>query len=326
MGKETTKNIRVGLFVLVGTTLLIFTLYLIGAKQNLFGSTFTLKAQFKNVNGLMSGNNVRFTGIDVGTVKKVEIINDSTVNVEMVIDNKIQKFIKKNATASVGSDGLMGNKLVNITSSSKDAASVENGDMLKTQSMVGTEDMLKTLDYTNQNIKDISVEVKNMVKKLNSPNSLWSILMDTIVAENLKQTVVKVKLTAENSATITGDLSRIIGHIKAGKGTIGALLSDTIFSSKLNQSIINIKLVSDTLATITGDLHSITSKIKNGEGAIGTILMDTSFVSNLNKTMLNARNGTKGFDDNMEALKHNILLRKYFKKKAKAATKNNLSK
>jgi len=326
MGKETTKNIRVGLFVLVGTTLLIFTLYLIGAKQNLFGSTFTLKAQFKNVNGLMSGNNVRFTGIDVGTVKKVEIINDSTVNVEMVIDNKIQKFIKKNATAMVGSDGLMGNKLVNITSSSKDAASVENGDMLKTQSMVGTEDMLKTLDYTNQNIKDISVEVKNMVKKLNSPNSLWSILMDTIVAENLKQTVVKVKLTAENSATITGDLSRIIGHIKAGKGTIGALLSDTIFSSKLNQSIINIKLVSDTLATITGDLHSITSKIKNGEGAIGTILMDTSFVSNLNKTMLNARNGTKGFDDNMEALKHNILLRKYFKKKAKAATKNNLSK
>ena len=326
MGKETTKNIRVGLFVLVGTTLLIFTLYLIGAKQNLFGSTFTLKAQFKNVNGLMSGNNVRFTGIDVGTVKKVEIINDSTVNVEMVIDNKIQKFIKKNATASVGSDGLMGNKLVNITSSSKDAASVENGDMLKTQSMVGTEDMLKTLDYTNQNIKEISVEVKSMVKKLNSPNSLWSILMDTVVAENLKQTVVKIKLTAENSATVTGDLSRIIGHIKAGKGTIGALLSDTVFSSKLNQSIINIKLVSDTLATITGDLHSITSKIKNGEGAIGTILMDTSFVSNLNKTMLNARNGTKGFDDNMEALKHNILLRKYFKKKAKAATKNNLSK
>jgi phospholipid/cholesterol/gamma-HCH transport system substrate-binding protein len=186
--------------------------------------------------------------------------------------------------------------------------------------------MLKTLDYTNQNIKEISVEVKSMVKKLNSPNSLWSILMDTVVAENLKQTVVKIKLTAENSATVTGDLSRIIGHIKAGKGTIGALLSDTVFSSKLNQSIINIKLVSDTLATITGDLHSITSKIKNGEGAIGTILMDTSFVSNLNKTMLNARNGTKGFDDNMEALKHNILLRKYFKKKAKAATKNNLSK
>ncbi len=324
MGKETTKNIRVGLFVLVGTTLLIFTLYLIGAKQNLFGSTFTLKAQFKNVNGLMSGNNVRFTGIDIGTVKKVEIINDSTVNVEMVIDNKIQKFIKKNATASVGSDGLMGNKLVNITSSSKDAASVENGDMLKTQSMVGTEDMLKTLDYTNQNIKDISVEVKSMVKKLNSPNSLWSILMDTVVAENLKQTVVKIKLTAENSATVTGDLSRIIGHIKAGKGTIGALLSDTVFSSKLNQSIINIKLVSDTLAIITGDLHNMTSKIKKGEGAIGTILMDTSFVGNLNKTMLNARNGTKGFDDNMEALKHTILLRKYFKKKAKTATNNNL--
>ena len=99
MAQETSKNIRVGAFVLIGTALLIFSLYLIGAKQNLFGSTFELKSQFKNVNGLMPGNNVRFTGIDVGTVKSVEIINDSTVNVTMVIEDKVQAFIKKNATA-----------------------------------------------------------------------------------------------------------------------------------------------------------------------------------------------------------------------------------
>ncbi len=321
MSQETSKNIRVGAFVLVGTVLLIFTLYLIGAKQNLFGSTFELKSQFKNVNGLMPGNNVRFTGIDIGTVKTVEIINDSTVDVTMVIEDKVQAFIKKNATAMVGTDGLMGNKLINISSSNETAESVEDGDFLVSKSPLGTDDMMRTLNITNENVKDITIDLKNIVHRLNSPNTLWSILMDTIVADNVKQAIVNIKVTGERSAIITGDLSRIVKHIKDGKGTIGALIADTTMAVKLNQSIVNIKLITDSLALVTGDIHYITAKIKKGEGGIGTILMDTTFVNNLNATMKNVKSGTKNIDENMEALKHNILLRNYFKKKEKEAKK-----
>lgn len=321
MSQETSKNIRVGAFVLVGTVLLIFTLYLIGAKQNLFGSTFELKSQFKNVNGLMPGNNVRFTGIDIGTVKTVEIINDSTVDVTMVIEDKVQAFIKKNATAMVGTDGLMGNKLINISSSNEAAESVEDGDFLISKSPLGTDDMIRTLNITNENVKDITIDLKNIVHRLNSPNTLWSILMDTIVADNVKQAIVNIKVTGERSAIITGDLSRIVKHIKDGKGTIGALIADTTMAVKLNQSIVNIKLITDSLALVTGDIHFITAKIKKGEGGIGTVLMDTTFVNNLNATMKNVKSGTKNFDENMEALKHNILLRNYFKKKEKEAKK-----
>lgn len=321
MSQETSKNIRVGAFVLVGTVLLIFTLYLIGAKQNLFGSTFELKSQFKNVNGLMPGNNVRFTGIDIGTVKTVEIINDSTVDVTMVIEDKVQAFIKKNATAMVGTDGLMGNKLINISSSNEAAESVEDGNFLVSKSPLGTDDMIRTLNITNENVKDITIDLKNIVHRLNSPNTLWSILMDTIVADNVKQAIVNIKVTGERSAIITGDLSRIVKHIKDGKGTIGALIADTTMAVKLNQSIVNIKLITDSLALVTGDMHYITAKIKKGEGGIGTVLMDTTFVNNLNETMKNVKSGTKNFDENMEALKHNILLRNYFKKKEKEAKK-----
>lgn len=87
-GTRKNRNIRLGLFIATGTVLLVAALYLIGNKQNLFGSTFKISAQFKNVNGLMSGNNVRFGGIDIGTVKSVEIISDSSVNVVMIINNK----------------------------------------------------------------------------------------------------------------------------------------------------------------------------------------------------------------------------------------------
>ncbi len=319
MAQETSKNIRVGAFVLAGTALLIFSLYLIGAKQNLFGSTFELKSQFKNVNGLMPGNNVRFTGIDVGTVKSVEIINDSTVNVTMIIEDKVQAFIKKNSTAMVGTDGLMGNKLINILTSNESSASVEDGDFLASKNPLGTDDMMRTLNMTNENVRDITVDLKNIVSRLNSPNTLWSILMDTIVAENVKQAIVNIKVTGERTAIITGDLSRIVKHVKEGKGTIGALIADTSFAVRLNQSIVNIKLITDSLALVTGDMHYITSKVKKGEGGIGTVLMDTTFVNNLNATMQNMRSGTKNFDEDMEALKHNILLRNYFKKKEKAA-------
>lgn len=321
MAQETSKNIRVGAFVLVGTILLIFSLYLIGAKQNLFGSTFELKAQFKNVNGLMPGNNVRFTGIDVGTVKSVEIINDSTVNVTMVIEDKVQAFIKKNSTAMVGTDGLMGNKLINILTSNEPAASVNDGDFLASKNPLGTDDMMRTLNMTNENVRDITIDLKNIVSRLNSPNTLWSILMDTIVADNVKQAIVNIKVTGERTAVITGDLSRIVKHIKDGKGTVGALIADTSFAIRLNQSIVNIKLITDSLALVTGDMHYITSKVKKGEGGIGTVLMDTTFVNNLNATMKNVKSGTKNFDENMEALKHNILLRNYFKKKEKEAKK-----
>lgn len=321
MAKENSKNIRLGLFVLVGVGLLIFALYLIGAKQNLFGSTFRLKAQFHNVNGLMRGNNVRFTGIDIGTVESVEIINDSTVNVEMIIEDKVQQFIKKNSIAIVGTDGLMGNKLVNINTSPEDSPAVEDGDMLQTRSPIGTDEMMRTLNITNENVKDITNDLKQIVQKLNRPNTLWSILMDSVVADNLKQAVVNIKITGENAAVITGDLSRIVKDVKAGKGTIGALITDTTFSTQLHQSVVNIKLISDSLALVTGDLHYITSNVKNGKGAVGTLLMDTTFVGNLNKSMENIKSGTKGFDEDMEALKHNILLRRYFKKKAKEENK-----
>ncbi|OFY85206.1 MAG: hypothetical protein A3F72_05355 [Bacteroidetes bacterium RIFCSPLOWO2_12_FULL_35_15] len=317
MAKEISRNIRLGALVIASMCLIIVALYLIGIKQNLFGSTFRITAKFHNVNGLMSGNNVRFSGINVGTVESVEIVDDSSVNVTMIIEENIRIFIKKNSLASVGTDGLMGNKLVNINSSKNHSQSVVDGDVLKTVSPIETEEMFRTLNATNDNLKYITGDLKNITNKINSPNTLWSLLMDTVVAENVKQAIVNIKLTGHRTAIITGDLSKIVQDIKSGKGTIGALLTDTIFSTKLNQTIVDIKVITDSMALVSGDLRSITQKIKNGEGAIGTLIMDTTFVNNLNKSMENIKNGTAGFDENMEALKHNLLLRKYFKKKEK---------
>ena len=317
MNKETINNIVLGLFVSIGIILLIASIYFIGSKKNMFSSTFQVIAIFNEVNGLQSGDNVRLKGIDIGTVKSVIIINDSTVRVTMLIETKNKAFLKKNAVASIGTDGLMGNKLLNLRNGKLFSESVQKNDTLKTMPPFESDEMFRTLSATNDNVKFITDDLKSITQKIKKSNSLWNLLSDTIFAENVRQAMVNIKLTSNRSAIITGDLSSIVQNVKSGKGSIGALLTDTTFSKTLKQTIVEIKMVSDSMALISGDLRNVFQKIKNGNGAVGTIFMDTTFVHNLNKSMENIKSGSEGFSENMEALKHSFLLRKYFKKQEK---------
>ncbi|MBA3705793.1 MAG: MCE family protein [Bacteroidetes bacterium] len=321
MGTETARNIKVGLLVVTGTLFLIIALYTIGNKQNFFGSTFRVSAKFHNVSGLMEGNNVRFAGIDVGTVEKVEIVNDSSVDVTMVIEKRVQPYIKKNAVVNVGTDGLMGNKLVNINSAGDSSPMIEDGDVLVTVRPVETDEMLRTLNQTNNNVSTISENLKQITQKVSSPNTLWSVLMDTVLAENIKVAIANIKTTGDKTSILAGDLGVIVKNVKSGKGSIGSLLNDTIFSNKLQETVLSIKSVGDSLSLVAGDLRNVSLKIKKGEGAVGTFLMDTTFTRNLNQSLENIKMGSQGFSENMEALKHNFLFRNYYKDQGKEKKK-----
>lgn len=321
MGNEVSRNIRLGMFVIAGTILLIASLYLIGNKQNLFGSTFRISAKFYNVSGLMAGNNVRFSGIDVGTVEKVEIINDSSVNVVMVIEKDIQPFIKKNAIASVGTDGLMGNKLVNINSVKNDSESVSEGDILQTLRPIEQDEMVRTLNETNENMKAITSNLRTITDRINSKNTLWSLLMDTVVADNVKASVVNIKIASNSTALLTGNLKNISDDIKNGKGSLGALITDTTLSGKIKQIIVKLEKVSDTAAYITGDFSKISKRLEQGQGSAGVLLKDTTFVHNLNTSINNFNKGTLILNEDLEALRHSWPFRKYFRKKEKGKLK-----
>lgn len=317
MEKEILKNIRLGVFVIVGAVLLIVALYVVGNKRNLFGKTFSISAKFYNVNGLMRGNNVRFAGIDVGTVERVEIVNDSSVNVIMIIEKDLQKFIKKNAVASVGTDGLMGNKLVNINVVDKLAPVIEDGDELQTLRSIETDEMTRTLNITNENIKVISSNVRGITDKLSSKNSLLTILTDTVVAENIRSAIVNIKDAGGQALGMASNLEQITEKIKNGKGTIGSLITDSSLFLNISQVIDRLQKVSDTAGIAAGDISSIIGKVKRGDGTVGNLLTDTTFIHNLNKSVESINDAAKGFDENMEALKHNILLRRYYRKQDK---------
>jgi phospholipid/cholesterol/gamma-HCH transport system substrate-binding protein len=322
MKNTTSSNVQLGIFVMIGLAFLLFTLYLIGSNQNLFDQTFEVKATFYNVNGLMKGNNVRFSGIDVGTIKKVEIISDTTVKVTMVIKNNIHPFIKKNSVATVGTDGLMGNKLVNISNTSGGSSDiVEEGDMLTSIKPVETDEMLRTLDLTNQNLYLITTDLKRITQKLKSSNSLWSLLMDTSVAQNVKLSISNIRATTNNTATFSRDLNFLIQDIKNGKGVAGVLLNDTASTIRLQTSIQQLQQATTKAVELTSDIRIVTEQLKKGQGATGVLISDTAFAKDLKKSMKNIEFGTDRFNENMEAMKHNFLFRGYFKKQEKEIKK-----
>ena len=280
-----------------------------------------MSANFNNVNGLVSGNNVRFNGINVGTVSKVSSSSDTTIKVDFTIDKESTKFIMKNAIASIGTDGLLGNKLINISPGKEGSKSVEEGSVLITLNPLQMDNALRTLTMTNDNLKVITDNLKGVSEKFNNNNSLWHLLTDSTLAENVRNAVIRFKVTGDNTAVITGDLSKIVKDIKSGKGSVGALLTDTTFSHTLNQTIVNIHSISDSVAIISGNFKTISNNLKNGKGSIGTLLTDTMFVHNLNKSMLNVKEGAGNFNENMIALRHTWPFKKYFKKQDKEKEK-----
>lgn len=322
MKKSMLNNVQLGLFVLGGLLFLILSLYMIGKNSNLFGKTFEAHAVFYNVSGLMKGNNVRLSGIDVGTIKRVEIMNDTSVKVTMVIEESVHPYIKKNSLASVGTDGLMGNKLVNISNPSRETSDVisEGGFLLASQA-VETDQMLRTLDQTNANLYHISNNLRGITQKLNSNNSLWRILMDTTVAQNVKQSIASVRKAANNTSEFTKELNYLMTEIKKGKGLAGSILSDTATSRKFKNSMQQLHNASEKAAQLTADLKLLTDKMKKGESGAGVLLSDTAFAKDLKKSMHNIEQGSGRFSEDMEALKHNFFFKGYFKRQEKERRK-----
>src|ERR1017187_2966288 len=206
MKKQINRTIVLGFFVTLGLLIFIVSVYIIGSKKDLFNPTTRLTALFKDVNGLQEGNNVLFRGIEVGTVKKIEIQNDSTITVTLNIRNVVLHYLKKNAVISVGTDGLMGNKILVIKASAAADREVAEGDTLCSVNPLEMDKMFRTLSMTNDNMQTITSNLASITGKFNRKNSLWTLLSDSTLAENFASSVVNVRIISSNSALITGNL------------------------------------------------------------------------------------------------------------------------
>jgi len=219
---------KLGMFVMIGLVLFVFTVYLIGKQKNLFGSTFHLNAKFKTVSGLKVGNNVRFSGINIGTVNGIELITDTSVMVELVIREKYQEFIKTDARASIGSDGLMGDKVLTISPGiSGDSiikGRVKDDDLIASKNAIEMEDVMSSIKTSVDNAGIITGQLAEFTYKMNNGNGALSRLISD------QQFANSIKGTLTNLQTSSNEFAQFTTKINDGK-----------FSEKLDSTMSNIQ-------------------------------------------------------------------------------------
>jgi len=225
---SSSQKIRTGIFILIALGVLGITIFLIGKQKNLFSNTFPVNAEFNNVSGLEVGNYVRFAGINVGTVEDITIVNDTTVRVDMILQTNVKPYIKADSRASIGSDGLMGDKLVQIAPGTDSAGALKDG---------------KLIGVTPFDMDKLATRLSSIVN---------------------------------DAQVITANLSGIISKVNNGNGSIGMLLNNDQLAKNLQ-----------------------------------------STVQSTNQTINTVNKAAGNISDNMEAAKHSILFRGYFKKKEK---------
>ena len=245
MKTGTSTKIKTGIFVIAGIAVLLLFIFLIGSQQNLFSGTFKLHVNYRTVVGLKEGAFVRFNGINAGVVDLIDIKDDTTVRVEISVDKKIMPFIKNDSRANISSDGLMGDKLMQILPGTDNAPGIKDGGEL------------------------VAINPMDMDK----------------VMARVEKVGMRIEAIVSNIDTLSGNLAGIFTKVNKGQGTLGKLVNNEKLSDDIQQTIATAK-----------------------------------------QTVKTADAAAAGLKENMEAAKHNFLLRGYFKKKEKQRIKDSIAK
>ena len=315
MGKPNISFVKLGIFVIAGSVLLIVAAYLIGNEEKMFSQTFELTTVFNNVGGLQEGNNVRYAGINAGTVRDIRMETDTSIRVYMRIDADLQSHIKKNALAMVGSDGLVGSMLINIVPGSGESPAVDSGDELRSFSRISTQDMLTTLNVTNENAALLTADLLEITQSIRKGSGVVGrLLHDSTLARDLQQSVQNLKLTTAQSAQALTRLNQMISELRFEESAVALLLDDPEFTDQIRNIISGLDSSGQDIRRLTNRLDGLAGSVEAGEGSLGLLLRDSTAARNLQSSLQHLDSGLQKFDQNMEALKHNFLTRGYFRK------------
>ncbi|MDQ3021888.1 MAG: MlaD family protein [Bacteroidota bacterium] len=297
MDQKKSKYIKLGLFIVAGLALFVAALFYIGSKDNIFSTTFDIYSIFENVSGLQQGSSIQFAGINVGTVQSIDIIASDKVRVNMNILKDVQQYVKKNSEASINTDGLVGNKVLTLSSGTPESPSIESGDSVHSVKPISMGDIVKNLNESTKEAQNIATDLAEITSKINrGEGTLGKLVNNSDIFDQVDSLMQSFSNSTENINNILAKASNAID-----------MVTD------------DIEELSGSIDSITFNIEGITRKMNSSESLVGTLLTDTVFANNIKNVMKNADQttanlemGSFSFYQNMEALKHNFLFKGYF--------------
>jgi phospholipid/cholesterol/gamma-HCH transport system substrate-binding protein len=235
MNKESGYQWKLGMFVIIGLALFVTTIYFVGKQKNLFGSTFELNSKFNSVNGLEVGNNVRFSGINIGTVEDIEFLTDTSVVIKLIIKEEVRKYIKKDAIASISSDGLMGDKVLIISSGKNSNVMVEDNDNIASKQAIEMDDLMVSVKKSVDNAGLITAQLAQFSYSMNNGNGALSRLVSD---EEFGNSIKNMVTNLENSSN---EFEKFTIKMNDKKGVLSKLVNDEKMGRMIDSTLTNVK-------------------------------------------------------------------------------------
>jgi phospholipid/cholesterol/gamma-HCH transport system substrate-binding protein len=212
--------------------------------------------------------------------------------------------------------------VVNIFPGSHDAALLKAGDTLKSLKKISTTDMMSTLSVTNENAAALSAELLKITSSLNEgQGTLGRLLNDEEMGADLKATVKNLKKVSGDANAVVADLKGVISEIEFEESLLYVLVNDSLAAEQFRSILVHLEEASEEINTVAENLNSVISEVKEGEGAFNHIMTDTTLVKDIDETVRNVKRGSVLLNENLEAMRENILFRGYFKKQEKKERK-----
>ena len=302
------RPIAVGIFIIVGLVFLLGGVLTIGNLHSTFQKKVTVSTVFGDVNGLQTGNNIWFSGVKIGTVKKTEFYGKNQVRVVMNINRESIQYIRKDAKVKVSTDGLIGNKILVIYGGTPFTSEIEEGDTLSNEVMLSTETIMSTFQQNNLNILALT-------KKLaNGEGTIGKLLNNDSIYKNMAATAKSLQVAAANTQILIASLKNFSEKLNKNGTLANDLVTDTVIYNSLKASVLQLKSVAVTANVFVNNLKESNN---NPKSAVGVLLHDEQAGSSLKATITNLEHSSEKLDKDLEGLQHTFLLKRYFKKEAK---------
>jgi phospholipid/cholesterol/gamma-HCH transport system substrate-binding protein len=314
------KQITVGIFIFLGLLIFILGIFTLGGQRKSFVKSFQVNVIFDDIQGLKTGNNVWYSGVKIGTIKKIQFYGKAQVQVTVNIDEEAHRYIHKDAKASISSDGLIGNKIIVITGGNPKYPFVEDGDRLQVQGTLSTDDIMKTFQVNNKNLVDITSDFKTLSRSLvKGKGTAGALLTDEKIAGNFKLIVANLQRTTASTDRMAQELNQFSKKLNTKGGLADKMLTDTAVFARLQASVNELQKTAHSASALTQNLNTASSKLTQTDNAAGLLLNDPKTADQVRAIMSNLKTSSEKLDQDLEALQSNWLLRGFFKKKAKDA-------
>ena len=235
--RENAEKLRVGVFVILGILTFLGLIYALGARARLFESRYTIHAEFTEVGGLLEGATVRLAGVQIGRVTAVTLPGQpgGKVRVDLTLARRFSDRIRKNSVARIETQGLLGDKIVEITVGDATSPPLAPGEMLVSRDPADFGRIISAGAETAKNVAELAISLKETADKVNQSKII------------------------ENAAATVNKLGNVVDQVEHGRGWAHALLYE---------EPVALRRVNDLIAST----QALIDRVEKGQGAVGVLV------------------------------------------------------